>query len=112
MNYQIVKELKEAGFPHDWSQFDDHDQELLQKTWDMYGKGYSPTLSKLINVLGQRFYSLEQISPNMWRAQSFAIDEHTDDRTRWIGARTHGVSPEIAAARLWLAVYANTGAIA
>jgi len=70
-------------------------------------------LSQLIQSFGRVFYSLEQIGPHKWRAQSFATNaERNDDHTRLIGGRVHGKSPEEALALLWLALYGNPGTIA
>lgn len=59
MNYELAKKLKKMGFPHDWSQFEEHDPELLAVNWDMYGEGYCPTLSELIAACGENFGGLD-----------------------------------------------------
>lgn len=59
--YNLAKQMKELGFPKDWGEWKDHDQELLQKTWGMYGKRYSPTLEEVIEACkgGRRHFVLE-----------------------------------------------------
>lgn len=98
MNYELVKQLKDAGFPQDWSRFEDHDPELLIKNWDMYSKGYSPTLSELIEACGDEFKGiLRNVVPGI-------IGE------RWIVSNmdenlfTTSSTPEEAVAKLWLVI--------
>jgi hypothetical protein len=79
--------------------------------WRSSDRTYVPTLEELIGALGHHFYSLEQIGPHKWRAQSFATqDRHLDDRTRLIRHKVDAILPEIALARLWLALYGKAGA--
>lgn len=107
MNYELTKKLKDVRFPHNWTSFEDHDPELLVKDWNMYGKGYSPTLSELIEACihnGRNFnlaYKVNGVKPqngyrrtggSIWRATSYydtAISQT-------------GVTPEEAVANLWL----------
>ena len=94
MKYELAKKLKDAGFPYDWSRMEDHDPELLVKTWYMYGKGYSPTLEELIEACGKNinFYLKEN-----WSDIEFLNWE------AFGGAKTgNGKTPTEAVANLWL----------
>lgn len=69
LSYELAKQLKDAGFKQDWSEWEDHDQELLKASWDMYGKGYSPTLEELIDACGTHFRELRHnVTPDNWDA--------------------------------------------
>jgi len=94
ISYKYTKKLKKAGFPKDWTEWENHDQELLKATWDMYGKGYSPTLSELIEACGERFETLEK-TKNNWKCIPAGSCLYSLD---W----TVGSSPEEAVAKLWL----------
>ena len=108
MNYDLAKGLMDAGFPQSgdgkWIGPSDN------LVWRSADRVYVPTLEDLIGALGRHFYSLEQIGPHKWRAQSFATkDQRHDDRTRLIGHKVDAILPAVALARLWLDLYANPG---
>lgn len=92
ITYELAKKLKDAGFPKDYTEWNDHDEELLEKTWYMYGKGYSPTLSELIEVCGGT--SVFRLTRDTeWEAC-------VDPITGWVSG--NGSTPEEAVANLWL----------
>ena len=91
MNYELAKKLEDAGFPHDWSEFEKHDQVLLIKDWKIYGKGYSPTLSELIEACGEGVFILMK-NDNWADGWSAALN----------GMGAGGDTPEEAVANLWL----------
>ena len=96
MNYALAKQLKDAGFPKDWSQMENHDPELLVLSWDIYGSGYSPTLSELIEACGEDFRWLKLRTKDLWLAQG---------RPHPVGKkepRCYAPTPEEAVAKLWL----------
>jgi hypothetical protein len=108
MNYELAKELKDAGFP----QIADG-RKCVCPNNKHFGRDCAtePTLSELIESFDTDFYSLERIGPTCWRAQSFATKEETL-KGRLIGHRADAAFPDVALARLWLIVYANGSASA
>jgi hypothetical protein len=116
MPRELVIELRQADFPFDWEQFDDHDMELLEKDWDIYKEVYSPSLEELIEACGADFQSLERVVRSLdgtlartdhgevgtqyWRARPTMMGSYT--------VRPHGgecATPNEAVARLWLALH-------
>ncbi len=95
MNYELAKELKDAGFPQK------EKGTLLfkegirltdtQEYWNE-NSAYAPTLSELIEACGDGFIQLERL-PDRWMCYFI------NDRG-W----TEGKTPEEAVARLWLAL--------
>ena len=111
ISFELAKQLKDTGFPQagDGKWIGPADSLV----WRSADRVYVPTLEELIGALGHHFYSLEQIGPQKWRAQSFVTkDQRHDDRTRLIRHKVDAILPDIALARLWLALYANAGASA
>lgn len=103
MNYELAKQIKDAGFPKDYSDWEDHDEELLQKGWGMYSVGYSPTLSELIEACGEEFMLTNEMG--YWDAWSNQRAERTyPARMGEVGAKyeCRGKTPEEAVANLWL----------
>lgn len=96
MNYELAKQLKDMGFPNQFSS--------ALRTKDKGGWGYGkdsaqdgvyyPTLSELIEACGEQFYALHNMTIG-WTAE-----------TLWDGARIKvtGETPEEAVAKLWLAL--------
>jgi hypothetical protein len=111
MDYDLAQELRDAGFPqHGSGKLIGPADSLV---WRHADRVYMPTLEEILGSLGHHFYSLEQIGPHKWRAQSFATkDMHHDDRTRLIGHKVDAILPDIALARLWLALHATGAATA
>lgn len=88
MNYELAKQLKDAGFPHTWCSEDDCS---CLSTEGNHTFCY-PTLSDLIQVCGDGFVSLNKgMFPNQWMCLGN-------------GVQIGGSSPEEAVARLWLAL--------
>lgn len=103
MNYELAKELKEAGFPtkhYVGSRFYlNESPNLVVSEAPMGGEyhfrdneTYIPTLSELIEACAERFVGL--INRHDWLAIS-------DD------GHENGSTPEEAVARLWLALHAK-----
>lgn len=96
ISYTLAKELKDAGFPHDWHPIDGVSDEVGEKMWNVYKDKYSPTLSELIEAC----VDLEENGDfhlEAWKGQFRAgicrLDEWFDGKTA-----------EEAASRLWLAL--------
>lgn len=100
--YDICVALRNANFPHDWKEFDDHDKELLMADWTIYGKGYSPTLEELIEACGEKFYSLH--TAESWTETKWFATLHHDDRKLVTGGVCEGKTPSEAVASLYLAI--------
>jgi hypothetical protein len=88
MNYELAKELKEAGFP--------------KIAFDVIGEQPNgvvvinkPTLSELIEACGDNLYSLYN------HGQSWEVHSNSD---QWDTLIKAGSTPEEAVARLWLAL--------
>lgn len=98
MNYDLAKELKEAGFPQQL-----HDERTLLPTGDgetgTFADGcYAPTLSELIEVCGNNLDELRNHGDDPLIAKSAKWEAHTD------GYCMVGPTPEIAVSHLWLAL--------
>lgn len=85
MNYELAKELKDAGFE---SKHSSEDAKYPDKD------GYvPPNLSELIEACGERFGELYRF-PQSWSAEEYGNS----------GVEGNGSTPEEAVARLWLAL--------
>ncbi len=97
MDYELCKELEEAGFPQKGSGF------IKLKNAESFGDFvYFPTLSELIAACGHRFESLTQMrhvdENNYWIAEALACEQ-----CGWENYYvTRGITPEEAVAKLWL----------
>ena len=100
MNYELAKELKDAGFPQDGKEglYVDFEGKVEfegdpknPKIEDLF---YCPTLSELIEACGDKFIQLEK-SLNWW---AIGEDEPLEPQ------QYEGNTPEEAVARLWLAL--------
>jgi hypothetical protein len=88
MTYELAKQLKDAGFPNDWTHWNDDDD----------FRGYiAPTLSELIEACGDRFYKLYRREGEGWYTQAGceSIEEPEE---------SNGATAEEAVAKLWLAL--------
>lgn len=98
MNYELAKELRDAGYQQYGSNLDHCGEPVeLYLSSDSYEttKCYVPTLSELIEACGEKFYDLSQREKGEWitnRDDMF----HSDYPV--------GSTPEEAVARLWLAL--------
>lgn len=91
MEYELVKQLKDAGFPVKEAKT----LEEMEKSYD--GWLIPPTLSELIEACGEDFNLLIRVPDNTWEAgQGF---NHVF-KEKQIGAS--GSTPEEAVAKLWL----------
>jgi len=101
MNYELAKELKDAGFPQQlWTgqsyYYEGGDNALLsdgfQENENVSDKIKIPTLSELIEACGEGAFMLL----------------NKGDGTYWVaalnGKGAEGITPEEAVARLWLAL--------
>lgn len=96
MNYELAKELKDAGFPQtDEPNICGHCGDGGPDTEVRY-----PTLSELIEACGDRFASLIRKNGG-WESNSKFLSnkDGTVDAHNWIGS-----TPEEAVTRLWLAL--------
>jgi hypothetical protein len=93
MNYELAKQLKDAGFPQQENSY-----QAIQ-TYPAKNAGvipYYPSLSELIEACGDRFNSVCREPDGMWWAdwESKPLELEGDRAT----------TPEEAVARLWLAL--------
>lgn len=94
MNYELAKELKDAGFPLKPCKVGPD----CEQWWYFPGKEaiHAPTLEELIEACGSDYFSMEECSPNrsgIWYAKS-----------RYVDVRTEGDTPTEAVAKLWIAL--------
>ena len=108
MNYELAKELKEAGFPlrevqigmscrpDEYYDFNPEGKQVIGSQ-----HFFKPTLSELIEACGERFECLRKNVGNdsQWMASGFT------DKEGFMAGSTK--SPEEAVARLWLALNKN-----
>ncbi len=89
MNYDLCKELADAGFPQD------------RNEGDMLGFCYCPTLEELIEACGEDFYVLELMPNGSWNGigNQRKYEDPLSDRMICGGA-----TPTEAVAKLWLAL--------
>lgn len=100
MNYELAKQLKEAGFEHNWCSEDD-----CSCLTNGSNNSCFPTLSKLIEACGEEFTAL--IAPKKDMLEKLLADSGRPD-VQWC-AHSHslkifgfGSTPEEAVARLYL----------
>jgi hypothetical protein len=97
MNYELAKELREAGF----------EQKPFNGRADKEGNWvYTPTLSELIEACGEGFETLSRdtTSPDSsvcWIANNYHDADAPEEK---ILGWYEGPTPDIAVARLWLAL--------
>ena len=87
MNYELAKQLKDAGFPKTFYLYDET-QEI----------GNEPTLSELIEACGDKLENLTQSYKGKWCCNYYYEEDEN------FGSDSDGSTPEIAVARLWLAL--------
>lgn len=108
MDYELAKELKDAGFPqgpasgdhHDGGNWIDDERRAYYHAVDSETECYIPTLSELIEACGWGVV-LETHYPSGATAMK---KTNNGKETDWIG----GTTPEEAVARLWLALNPRT----
>ena len=100
MNYELTKELKDAGFPQGTSDNADncdiHWHRDMNDITNPNTETYYPTLSELIVACGESpYFNLEK--------STYGWDAFVNNGEEVIG-RGKGLTPEEAVARLWLAL--------
>lgn len=100
ISYDLAKKLEEAGFPQGGNgRWIGPPSALVLRSRD---RVYVPTLEELIRACGGHFGALSRNGNNIgWYAFNYAND-----------ISCNGSTPTEAVARLWLALYANSGTIA
>lgn len=102
MNYELAKELKDAGFPQEEGAGEVIDDEGLPAKPGVYeGRLYVPILSELIEACGESFRRLEvTLLPSVkWHCVGVDIPGSLD-----VFSEVHGTTPEEAVAHLWIAL--------
>lgn len=106
INYELAKQLKDAGFPQDLKDFTDIwisrcEGEIKIDVYDRENKYlsknelyFTPKLSQLIEACGDKFYSLVYALKDDWRCFSERDGDYIDT--------ADGKTPEEAVAKLWL----------
>ncbi len=113
MNYELAKELKEAGFPQEGkggfidSAGNEYPPNCIFKEADDV---YVPTLEELIEamkdcssgfVMEKRF-----LQPSAFRKTPWAAEAHNNTvNNEWVTTRERGATPTEAVAMLWLALH-------
>jgi hypothetical protein len=106
MNYELAKELKDAGFPQPNTNPNLTGKILFNpdKASTASWIAYAPTLSELIEACGDRLDDLSRMhhfdSEKKWGASAYSCEECGFTGT----FITRGATPEEAVARLWLAL--------
>lgn len=103
INYELAKELKEAGFPQNWKN-DFYSKEGLifrQPTTRLItgNEIFIPTLSELIEACGDEFGSIERRVLEVGIIQNIIVWDCWDSTPL---NRGYGSTPEEAVAKLWL----------
>lgn len=102
MNYELAKQLKDAGFPHHWCSEDDCS--CLVNGDSTKGTACFPTLEELIEACGKRFSILHMrhrgASAAWGNHKWHAAAEPTSEDSNHVFAD----SPTEAVALLWLAL--------
>jgi hypothetical protein len=88
MNYELAKELKDAGWPQDKLPVGGYSREPC----------YIPTLEELIEACGGKFHSLARADKEWWASE--LLEPFADKFPLRVG----GSTPTEAVARLWLAL--------
>ncbi len=99
MNYELAKELKNAGFKvppiHEGFWFDEYGQ----RCGNVHGSTYIPTLEELIEACGEITLQGEGTNGE-WRARKVLNHGSTEETQELVV----GSTPTEAVARLWLAL--------
>lgn len=93
MNYELARQLKDAGFPQKFHAIVD------ESTYRMK-PDYTPTLSELIEACGDDFEVLKR-NPNGWYYAGSGLTDFPNGNRLEAG---NWPTPEIAVAKLWLAI--------
>lgn len=101
MNYELCKQLKDAGFPQEGKGHFELDVANRRALTDRYStpEAYVPTLSELIEACGDcvGIFKISETECNAW-------SNKLENVTKVDGMIFTGSTPEEAVARLWLAL--------
>jgi len=122
MNYELAKQLKDAGFPQDclwslWGTQDEFDSGSGFVTEPSLTKGVPswavnlalPTLEELIEACPKNIGSATFVLGSANQGKKWVACYFDFVTNRCAELNESGSTPVEAAARLWLALYANTG---
>lgn len=112
MNYELAKELKDAGFPQYGHNYDEGGNRCIvqgrfiegnaKDGGTLEGTAYAPTLSELIEACGEDFKYLSKRDDGKWvggnHSGKIVHGEYTEHSYQF------GETPSEAVARLWLAL--------
>jgi hypothetical protein len=100
MNYELAKQLKDAGFPQ---------EPELEFARDIpFGEQVTyPTLSELIEACGYKIHGIHQDEDIRGEIIWFATLKHDYRKFISNGPSREGKTPEEAVAKLWLALHPN-----
>jgi hypothetical protein len=102
MDYELAKQLYDAGFPQggngNWVYPPDN---LVSRHAD---RVYVPTLEELIRACGRRFFALTHFDS---ASDSFSAEAYTSKGI----PKTKGYTPSEAVAKLWLALHQPKGGV-
>lgn len=107
MNYELAKQLKDAGFPQERKQgWNITDIDEILRSESSTETAYAPTLSELIEACGDDLFRLEFTklvfeSPPEKITRYWEAVYYDDENDR---VYVRGISPEEAVANLWLAI--------
>lgn len=94
MNKELLKELKESGFP-----FSEHDDDQINKIYG--GLGYYATLEELIEGCGEEFGILSMEERGKTNSKDFYWNAESWDS----GEEVEGRTPSEAVAKLYIALH-------
>ncbi len=102
MDYNLAKELKEAGFKN--VRLCEREDEHMMKDCGECDMARYPTLEELIEACGDKFRALERRTSNLPEWAEFVFQVH-GFKDNGIGYVTEvGETPKIAFAKFWLAI--------
>ncbi len=122
MDYELAKQLKDAGFPrkgNDSNWICEHANPAINcSQMDICDSIYNPpTLFELIEACGDRFKCLIQddLFAEVPKLPNPKVMFHAEmwqrDKTIWMNTMFEGSTPEIAVAKLWLELNKNNSVV-
>jgi hypothetical protein len=106
MDYELVRQLRDAGFP-----LKPHPKWAADKDGPMVPEFITPTLEELIEMCGNNFDILVHDERGVINYKMHRREEKWS-ASSWSREVAFGSTPTEAVARLWLALHANRGASA